>query len=322
MWTRASLILVLTAAPAGAFEIGLPIGCKIGTDCFIQNYVDRDVGPGMQDYACGEETYDGHKGTDIRLRSTADVKKGVPVLAVAPGVVVGTRDSMPDHLVRNDADRAAVGEQECGNGVRIDHGDGWTTQYCHMRRGSVTVRTGDKVETGAKLGEVGYSGMATFAHAHLSVEKDGKTVDPFLAGADAACGEGGKSLWSADVKEKLPYRAGVLLGLGVTDHPIALEELEDGARLAAPKPNTPVVAYLWAINLRQGDRIEVALKKDGQVVAENAATLERDKAQYMLFAGKKAPQGGWPAGTYTSVAKVTRGGKDVIAETSEPITFD
>jgi hypothetical protein len=322
MLTRACLILVLTATPAGAFEIGLPISCEIGTDCFIQNYVDRDDGPGAQDYACGAETYDGHKGTDIRLRSTADVEKGVPVLAVAPGIVVGTRDSMPDRLVRNDADRAAVGEQECGNGVRIDHGGGWFTQYCHMRRGSVTVKTGDKVETGAKLGEIGYSGMATFAHAHLTVEKDGKTVDPFLADAGVACGESGPSLWSAAAKEKLPYRAGVLLGFGVTDHPVALEELEDGAQLATPKPDTPVVAYLWAINLRKGDTIEVALKKDGEVVAENAATLDRDKAQYMLFAGKKAPTGGWPTGTYTGEAQVTRAGKDVIAETSEPVTFN
>jgi hypothetical protein len=314
MLTRACLILVLTAAPAGAFEIGLPIGCDIGNDCFIQNYVDRDEGPGAQDYACGSETYDGHKGTDIRLRSTADVEKGVPVLAVAPGIVVGTRDSMPDRLVRNDADRAAVGEQECGGG--------WFTQYCHMHRGSVAVKTGDKVETGTKIDEVAYSGMATFPRAHLTVEKDGKTVDPFLAAAGVACGETGPSLWSPAAKEQLPYSAGVLLALGVTDHPIALEELEDGVPLAVPKPDTPAVAYLWAINLRKGDRIAVSLKKDGEAVAENAATLDRDKAQYMLFANKKTPAGGWPAGTYTGEAKITREGKDVIAETSEPVTFN
>jgi hypothetical protein len=241
MLTRACLILVLTAAPAGAFEIGLPIGCDIGNDCFIQNYVDRDEGPGAQDYACGSETYDGHKGTDIRLRSTADVEKGVPVLAVAPGIVVGTRDSMPDRLVRNDADRAAVGEQECGNGARMDHGGGWFTQYCQMHRGSVAVKTGDKVET-AKIDEVAYSGMATFPRAHLTVEKDGKTVDPFLAAAGVACGETGPSLWSPAAKEQLPYRAGVLLALGVTDHPIALEELEDGVpRYRNPiRPRSPI----------------------------------------------------------------------------------
>src|SRR3990170_8389893 len=107
MLTRALFIIVLSAtpviflgsAPAFALELSQPIDCTPGTDCFIQQYVDRDEGPGAQDYACGAETYDGHKGTDIRLRTTADVAKGVAVLATAPGVVAGLRDGMADHLL-------------------------------------------------------------------------------------------------------------------------------------------------------------------------------------------------------------------------------
>jgi murein DD-endopeptidase MepM/ murein hydrolase activator NlpD len=143
----------------------------------------------VRDYACGAETYDGHEGTDIRLRTTAEIAKGVGVLASASGTVIGVRDGMADHLVRTDADREAVAAFECGNGVRIDHGEGWITQYCHMRKGSIVVKKGDEVKPGTKLGEVGYSGQAAFAHVHIQVTKDGKVIDPFLPEAEPTCGK-------------------------------------------------------------------------------------------------------------------------------------
>ena len=37
----------------------------------------------------------------------------------------------------------ATAGRNCGNGVTLDHGDGWQTQYCHMRRGSVAVKVAD-----------------------------------------------------------------------------------------------------------------------------------------------------------------------------------
>jgi hypothetical protein len=153
MLTRVLFALAAMTGPAAALELSVPIACTPGVDCFVQQYVDRDKGPGVRDYACGAETYDGHKGADIRLRTTAEVAKGVGVLASAPGTVIGARDGMADHLVRTDADRAGVAALECGNGVRIDHGEGWITQYCHMRKGSIAVKKGDEVKLGAKLGE-------------------------------------------------------------------------------------------------------------------------------------------------------------------------
>lgn len=322
MVTRALLVLLMTATPAAAIELELPIDCTPGKDCFLQNYVDWDKGPGMQDYACGAETYDGHDGTDIRLRSVADVDKGVAVLAAAPGVVVGIRDGKPDRLVRSEDDRAAVGNQECGNGVRIDHGGEWATQYCHMRRGSVAVKVGEHVKAGTKLGEVGYSGMAAFPHMHISVSQDMTTVDPFLADDGVACGADGPSLWSNAAKAKLTYQRGALLGLGITDHAVTLVQLEDGAKIGSPSADTPAVAYMWAINLEKGDTLDVALKKDGDVVVNNTETLDRSKAQMMLFAGKKAPQGGWPKGRYTAQVTVMRDGKPVISEETAPVVLD
>jgi hypothetical protein len=274
--------------------------CILGTDCFLQQYVDRDQGPGTADYTCGAQTYDGHKGTDIRIRTIADVQKQVAVLAAAPGVVIALRDGIPDHLVRTEEDRAAVAEHECGNGVRIDHGRGWQTQYCHLRQGSVLVKEGQHLAAGSKLGEVGYSGDAAFPHLHMQVTKDGSVVDPFLPNLTAPCGSGGEPLWSASAFAALDYRPGTLLALGFADRAIKLEELEASEPPASPTRHTPVVAYMWAINLQEGDIVDIELRYGSKVVAKNSERLERNKAQFMLFAGKKAPS---MAGGRTSVLK-------------------
>jgi len=268
-------VVCLRSAPALALELSQPIDCTPGKDCFIQQYVDHDPTEAVLDYTCGSETYDGHKGTDIRVRSTADMKKGVAVKASAEGTVVGLRDGVEDHLVRSAEDRAAIKDIECGNGVLLDHGDGWKTQYCHMRKGSVAVNKGDHVAAGAKLGEVGYSGDAAFAHVHLQVTKDDKVVDPFLADDKDACGANGTSLWSKEAKVALGYQKGVVLGLGFADHGLDIAELEIGAEMKVPSAQMPLVAYVWAINLQKGDIVQVALIKDGAVVQNNSATLDR-----------------------------------------------
>ena len=82
--------------------------------------------------------------------------------------------------------------------MAIRHADGWETQYCHLRQGSVLVATGERVEAGRALGLVGMSGEANFPHVHLSVRRDGVGIDPFtgLPGGER-CGGGGEPLWSA-----------------------------------------------------------------------------------------------------------------------------
>jgi hypothetical protein len=90
MLGKCCVALLLTTGSVAALELELPIACTPGSDCFIQQYVDLDPGSGIRDYMCGGETYDGHDGTDIRLRNTADVERGVAVLSAAPGVVLGS----------------------------------------------------------------------------------------------------------------------------------------------------------------------------------------------------------------------------------------
>ncbi len=119
--------------------LSLPLACQPHKTCFIQTYVDIDPGKGVKDYMCGSATYDQHSGVDFRLLSAAAATKTpFPVLASADGTVKGVRDGVEDVLFKKEKPQDVAG-RECGNGVILDHGDGWETQYCHMRKGSVGV---------------------------------------------------------------------------------------------------------------------------------------------------------------------------------------
>lgn len=191
---RASLTAVVALCAAttyvGAQELVLssPIDCSLGDDCYIQQYVDHTDGEGVSDFRCSSLSYDGHKGTDFALRTLEQMRAGVDVIASAKGTVMGTRNSVDDVLYTA-ANAANVKGKECGNGLVLRHDDGWETQYCHMKKRSVQVKTGEIVEAGTVLGQIGLSGRTQFPHVHLSVRKDGKVVDPFDPDGSVTCGE-------------------------------------------------------------------------------------------------------------------------------------
>ncbi len=314
--TAAAVVVVFGGtASAAALELSLPISCKIGVNCFVQQYVDLDASSAAVDYNCGSATYDGHKGTDFRIKTLADVARGVPVIASAPGKVTALRDGTPDRLVKSEADRAAVKNKECGNGVVITHDDGWQTQYCHLLEGSINVDEGKDVARGDRLGLVGYSGSAAFPHVHLSVRKGGKTIDPFRGiEGGPACGVGKAPLWTPTALEQMAEPATQLLDIGFSDGPVKLGDLERGtAQGFMPLPTSKaLVSWGWAINLKKGDEVISTLVSPLGELARNSVTLDRNKAQYLLFAGKRRPAGGWPQGNYHAVFTVLRNGKAVL----------
>lgn len=149
--------ILLGHSDAGAIEFELPVACAMGKVCSIQKYVDHDPGPERVDYACGRMSLDGDQGTDFRVPDFVTMDRGVAVIAAAPGVVKSVRDGMADVSVR-EIGQAALGGRLAGNGVVIDHGEGWETQYSHLRQGSVAVKPGDRLDTGQRLGLFGLSG--------------------------------------------------------------------------------------------------------------------------------------------------------------------
>lgn len=318
--------LAVVAVPAAAIELALPLQCTVGVDCAVQHYFDRDPGPDRMDYRCGHQTYDGHDGIDIRVPTLRAMRTGVAVLAAADGVVAALRDAMPDQML-TDANAASVKDRECGNGVAIEHAGGWTTQYCHMKLGSIVVKKGDLVTTGTRLGEVGLSGETQFPHLHFDVRKDDVDIDPFAiepAASGAACsyaGDDASGVWSPAAKAALVYRPAFVLNAGFSNGTVTMDQVESGEladiRIAADSP--AMVFYGRAIGIEAGDRQRLVVTgPDGRaLVTDETDPTDRPKAQLFAFAGKKLTAARWPPGTYRGRYSIIRSGAEIAAREAE-----
>ena len=311
MILRTTILTLALAHPAGAFELHWPAACTLGDTCHIQQYPDHDAGPGATDFTCGPLSYDGHDGTDIALPTRAAMAAGVQVLAAAPGVIKGTRDGIADFAPK-------VAGRECGNGVLIEHADGWETQYCHMRQGSVAVHQGDRVATGTPLGLIGQSGMADFPHVHLSVRHNGAKIDPFEPQGDACSLTPGPSLWSSPEA----YEPGGFLDAGVAQTVPTFDAIRAGLP-TEPLPATAPGLVLWAyaFGTRAGDQMQFTLNgPQGQILQEPVA-LDKTQAQMFRAIGKRLKTATWPEGTYQGRVTLTRDGVEIDSVAAQVSIF-
>ena len=100
---------------------------------------------------------------------------GTPLLAVADGIVVETKDSIPENVPGANSravtiDMITVG----GNHVALDIGGGKYALYAHVQPGSLKVKVGDRVKRGQVLALLGNSGNSTEPHVHFQIA-DGPT---------------------------------------------------------------------------------------------------------------------------------------------------
>lgn len=302
---KAHLIaLLLAPAQAGAFSLSLPVDCTLGDTCFIQQFTDRDPTPNARDFTCGPLSYDGHKGTDFAVPTRAAMENGVPVVAAAAGTVRATRDGMAD-IAANAANAPDITDRDCGNGVVITHGDGWETQYCHLKRGSIAVKTGQTVNAGAALGQIGLSGRTEFPHLHLSLRRHGQPVDPFAPGDTALCNDPTPSLWSP----ALPAPQGGLIDAGFSANIPNFNAVKSGHAGVQTLPQTAPVLVLWAhaFGTRAGDQITFTLTGPQGEILRETATLTKTQARVMRAVGKRNRGQNWPIGNYTGTATYRRG---------------
>ena len=265
----------------------LPIDCNLGQDCFIMHYVDRAPSPKEVDFGCGRQTYDSHKGTDFGISDLQTMEAGVSVLAAAPGTVLRIRDGVEDKLVNEQTDKQAIEGQECGNGMVIDHGNGWETQYCHLRNGSITVRSGTKVEQGTVLGKVGSSGLASFPHVHLSVRYQGEIIDPFVGTSSATgCDTQRNPLWA----KSLEYVPTGLIRSGFAPQPPNQQELWQGKYTENQYSlNIPaLVFWVHAYGVLAGDREQWQLiDPNGEIALQQEQQLEKSYRSWVSYVGKR-----------------------------------
>lgn len=96
-----------------------------------------------------------------------------PVVAPADGVIVVAEDGIADNVPNK-----APGGNLYGNLLVIDHGTDEFTLLGHLKKGSLSVRVGDRVTKGQRIARVGNSGMSTEPHLHFQLmdTKDWRTA--------------------------------------------------------------------------------------------------------------------------------------------------
>ncbi|MCH2075809.1 MAG: M23 family metallopeptidase [Rhodobacteraceae bacterium] len=302
--------LFTSASAQDRLPLAFPLACTLGETCFITALMDHDIGSFSTDYSCGTLTRDDHSGTDFTLPDMEAMKQGVDVLSAARGTVVGVRDRLPDT-------GADYGDEDCGNGVAVSHGDGWVTQYCHMKLGSIAVEPGQRVATGDLLGQVGRSGAATLPHLHLSLRKDNEEVDPFAPGT-IGCGNGENALWDAPLSAPA---AGFLKSGFATQVPDYDEVKETFAGTKSLSAIQPIVAWVSGYGSRPGDIVTTTISTEAGLFSQQEETLQRRQEAWFRFFGRRYTDTPWPQGTYTATVTLTRQGQ-VIAETTFSAKLD
>ncbi len=302
----ATLCATLWAAPVAARNILLnpPLDCDLTTTCFIQQYMDRDPGPGAADFTCGLLSYDGHSGTDFALPSLTMMQAGVNVIAAAPGTVKGVRDAMPD-IATGSPGAPDITGKECGNGLVIDHGGGWETQYCHLKQGSIAAEPGQRVAMGAILGQIGLSGNTQFPHVHLSVRHNGTEIDPFHPDETLLCGEPPMTtLW----QRPPAYRPGGLINGGFATEVPTFDAIKAGLPSATTLPASAAALVLWAhiFGSRSGDVVHLTITGPNGILLDQQVILDKAQARLFRAVGKRLTLPAWPPGPYTGSARLIR----------------
>lgn len=294
-----SVFVVAVSAVAENAKIEIPklvapVDCSDPSICFIQVHPDWDkMEDETDDYMEGNVTIDGAKSTIIRLTGTAKMYNGVPVKAVARGLVRSVRDNMPDFVQK---DKTYMQWRECGNGIAIDLDKGWRVQYCHLKEGSIRVRPGDVINAGDTIAYVGASGKASYPQLELLVTHNGEYVDPFK-------GPDSQSLWTDAAQKMLPYRSAGALHFAflerVPSKKDAFEgfEADDKQRL----PRQIKQLFLWAhiYGTEEDDLLELKIVNSlGEEFAAKKIQISKTTLTHYSYVGKgtnflELPPGKW-----------------------------
>ena len=165
----------------------------------------------------------------FRMHSGMDFKAshGTPIVAVSDARV-------------SSAGRAGG----CGIAVRLEHGGGLSTRYCHMSR--MAVAPGMTVRRGQVIGYVGSTGLSTGAHLHYEMYRGGRPINPASVQFVNRALLSGTEL--IDFRRRLMMLKEVVPGAALADlapqagetrQPVREIEKIDTARQGPPAPRAP-----------------------------------------------------------------------------------
>ncbi len=289
-------------------QLEFPLKCSLGQTCWIARYNDRKKGKGKADYMCGRRTQNAHKGTDFVITDYGQMERGVPVLAAFEGTVLRLREGVEDTPVtkENSAEKKKIG---CGNAVILSHKGGYQTSYCHMKKGSLTVKVGDTVKAGEQIGSVGLSGLTEYPHLHFGLRKEGGRIDPFDGKrTNARCGAGtAGSLW----KDTPPYTDMDLMPLVFSTKPLTRQTRWAKPVVTIPKNAPALVITGRAWNVLAGDRwLFHIIRPDGVEATERSFTVKENRQSQWYANRLFRPKGGFMTGTWRGHLMVIRQHQD------------
>ena len=307
------LVSLLAAVPAAnPPRLRLPVRCVLGATCAVQKLPDHAPGPAIADFRCGALSTDGHDGTDFRIADESSSAPAVPVLAAAAGRVARVRDGEPDVSIRQRGDTQG---KDAGNGVVIDHGGGWTTQYSHLRRGSLMVRPGQHVAAGEAIGLVGLSGDTEYLHLHFSVRRDDIAVDPFTGQSIMQrCGAVARPapLWA----DAVAYHPTTVVAVGFASGVAEPARPSQSGLRRDLDPALPLLLWAQVIGAKPGDAQQLTIAgPGGERVLSLRSILAKGGLSWFAFGGRRPPAAGWRPGTYEGRYELRRAGMPVAVRT-------
>ena len=316
--TLLALTLLYSGPVSAQSFLHFPADCTLGTDCWIVNYVDMDTAEGSaQDFRCGPRSYDAHKGTDIALRSRAEMRAGVHVLAPMDGTVLRLRDGESDTAKsKPELDAIHLENKDCGNGIMMDHENGIQTMVCHLKNGSIRVKPGDTIKTGDILAEIGQSGFTEFPHLHISVLKDGNLIDPFTGvSPDQGCGSYRENWWAPDQENVPAYEPVSIFHGGFRDHKPDFDAIRAGEQNPDILPRDGDALVFWAgfYGVQKGDILDLSITDPaGQVFVDDTITMEKNRALHFQLIGRTLKDHNLAPGQYTGTVTLTRSRLDPL----------
>lgn len=312
-------------------RFSFPLDCDLTNDCWIVKYVDLAPDPGkVLDYNCGPHSEDGHNGVDIAIRDIATMQHGISIKAAETGTVIRIRDNIDDFMPTvDDISAMKRNNTSCGNGILIEHEDGWQSLYCHMKKHSINAKVGEKIRRGEKIGEIGHSGLTQFPHLHFEVFHNKKTIDPFTGYSDTeGCHKNGHDLWRSDnVSMEKVYQSPSIIAAGFSVKPPDFDKVRMNADVPTQFGLLQKSLFFWVgyYSARKNDIIELEIfAPDGSLYVKKTIVQEISRPRQFYYIGRNTRTGKLEHGIYTGVATIKRPteGRNIIKDIQKKAYID